>query len=83
MDRRRRHALVAVRLFSASPGAAAAMIGRARDGVDRWERERLCILDARFAQTHFIDDAESGRARGARAEDEKWLRARRAGRKTR
>jgi transcriptional regulator with XRE-family HTH domain len=42
MDRRRRHALVAVRLLSASPGAAAAMIGRARDGVDRWERERLC-----------------------------------------
>jgi hypothetical protein len=39
------------------------------------------ILDARFAQTTFIDDAESARARGARAEDEKWLRGRRAGRR--
>jgi hypothetical protein len=36
----------------------------------------LAILDARFAQTTFLDAHESGRARKALEEDRRWLRAR-------
>jgi len=38
----------------------------------------LAILDARFAQTAFLDPAESARARKALGEDRAWLGARRA-----
>ncbi len=37
----------------------------------------LAILDARFAQTAFLDAAESARARAALDEDRAWLGARR------
>jgi hypothetical protein len=37
----------------------------------------LAILEARFAQTAFLDDAESAHARKALAEDRDWLRAQR------
>jgi len=37
----------------------------------------LAILDARFAETIFLDELESGRAREALEEDRHWLRARR------
>jgi hypothetical protein len=37
----------------------------------------LAILDARFAETVFLDSDEAGRARGALEEDRRWLRARR------
>jgi len=37
----------------------------------------LAILDARFAQTAFLDAAESARARSALDEDRAWLAARR------
>jgi hypothetical protein len=36
----------------------------------------LPLLDARFAVTHFVDAAESTRARRALAEDRSWLTAR-------
>lgn len=41
----------------------------------------LAILDARFAQTAFLDPAESARARKALDEDRAWLRSRRAGKR--
>ena len=37
----------------------------------------LSILEARFRDTAFLDDAESARARKAFAEDREWLRAKR------
>ena len=42
LDRRRRHAVLAARLLTARGPKATALIARARAGVDRWERERLC-----------------------------------------
>jgi hypothetical protein len=41
----------------------------------------LPILDARFAQTAFLDPAEAARARTALDEDRAWLASRRAGRR--
>jgi transcriptional regulator with XRE-family HTH domain len=41
LDRRRRHAALAVRLL-AEPARSAPLIRRARQNVDRWDRERLC-----------------------------------------
>ncbi len=38
----------------------------------------LAILDARFAETVFLDSDEAARARGALEEDRRWLRPRRA-----
>jgi hypothetical protein len=37
----------------------------------------LAILDARFAETTFLDADEAARARRALEEDRRWLRARR------
>lgn len=42
LDRRRRHAELAVRLMTMPPSQARRLVGRARSNVDRWERERLC-----------------------------------------
>jgi len=42
LDLRRRHAVLAARLVAAPRPKAAALIARARQVVDRWERERLC-----------------------------------------
>jgi transcriptional regulator with XRE-family HTH domain len=42
LDARRRHAALAARLLAASPKEAAALLRRARAGVDRWERDGLC-----------------------------------------
>ena len=42
VDLRRRHCALAARLLAAPAPEAAAMLRRARSGVDRWERERLC-----------------------------------------
>ena len=42
LDLRRRHALLAARLLCAPRSKAAALVARARAGVDRWEREGLC-----------------------------------------
>jgi transcriptional regulator with XRE-family HTH domain len=42
IDARRRHAELATRLLASSPGAAAALVARARANVDRWEERRLC-----------------------------------------
>jgi uncharacterized nucleotidyltransferase DUF6036 len=41
----------------------------------------LPIIEARFAQTAFVDAAESTRARKALGEDREWLRSRRSGRR--
>jgi hypothetical protein len=41
----------------------------------------LAMLDARFAQTAFLDAGESARARGALEEDRRWLGARRTRRR--
>ena len=58
--------------------------GAARPGVDsprlRARVLSLAILDARFAQTSFVDAAESERARKALDEDRQWLRVRAAAR---
>jgi len=42
LDLRRRHAALAARLLAAPAPEAAVLLRRARAGVDRWERERLC-----------------------------------------
>jgi transcriptional regulator with XRE-family HTH domain len=42
LDLRRRHAVLAAGLLAAGPRKAAALVARARDVVDRWERRRLC-----------------------------------------
>jgi transcriptional regulator with XRE-family HTH domain len=42
VDERRRHAVLAARLLAARPGEAAALVRRARECVDLWEREKLC-----------------------------------------
>jgi hypothetical protein len=42
LDRRRRHAVLAVRLLASSRPRAAALVRRARAAVDRWERDELC-----------------------------------------
>jgi len=42
LDRRRRHAELAVRLLALPSAEASAMVREARSRVDRWERERLC-----------------------------------------
>lgn len=42
LDRRRRHAQLAVRLLTESPAVAERHVQRARRRVDRWEREGLC-----------------------------------------
>jgi transcriptional regulator with XRE-family HTH domain len=42
LDLRRRHAVLAARLVAAPRPKAGALIARARQVVDRWERERLC-----------------------------------------
>jgi transcriptional regulator with XRE-family HTH domain len=42
LDLRRRHAALAARLLAATTPEAAALLGRARANVDRWEREQLC-----------------------------------------
>ena len=42
LDLRRRHAVLAARLLAAPRPKAAALVARARQVVDRWERERLC-----------------------------------------
>jgi len=42
LDARRCHAALAARLLAASPKEAAALLRRARAGVDRWERDGLC-----------------------------------------
>jgi len=42
LDLRRRHAVLAARLLGAPRPKAAALVARARQVVDRWERERLC-----------------------------------------
>jgi transcriptional regulator with XRE-family HTH domain len=47
LDRRGRHAVLAARLLAARGPEAAALVRRARAGVERWERERLC-------STHYI-----------------------------
>jgi len=41
LDRRRRHAALAVRLL-AEPARARTLVRRARENVDRWDREGLC-----------------------------------------
>ena len=41
LDRRRRHAALAVRLL-AEPARAGTLVRRARQNVDRWDREGLC-----------------------------------------
>ena len=41
----------------------------------------IAMLDARFAQTTFLDAHESDRARKALEEDRRWLRAKRARRR--
>jgi hypothetical protein len=38
----------------------------------------LDVLEARFAETTFLDEEEAGRARRALAEDQRWLRTTRA-----
>jgi transcriptional regulator with XRE-family HTH domain len=42
LDRRRRHAVLAVRLVGMRPAAAATLVERARRVVDRWEKKGLC-----------------------------------------
>ena len=42
LDARRRHAVLAARLLSAPAAEAAALVRRARAGVERWERDQLC-----------------------------------------
>ena len=42
LDLRRRHALLAERLVAMPKPKAAALVRRARESVDRWEREQLC-----------------------------------------
>ncbi len=42
LDARRRHAALAARLLAAPAPEAAALVRRARAGVERWKRERLC-----------------------------------------
>jgi transcriptional regulator with XRE-family HTH domain len=42
VDLRRRHAALAARLLAMPPREADELLKRARAGVDRWERERLC-----------------------------------------
>lgn len=41
-DARRRHAALAARLLVMPGREAKALVQRARDAVNRWERERLC-----------------------------------------
>jgi hypothetical protein len=42
LDRRRRHAVLAVRLLTARSATRAALVRRARRQVDLWERDALC-----------------------------------------
>jgi hypothetical protein len=42
LDLRMRHAALAVRLLAAGPAESAALVRRARERVDVWERNRLC-----------------------------------------
>lgn len=42
LDARRRHAALAARLLAAPAHEAQALVRRARQNVDRWEREGLC-----------------------------------------
>jgi transcriptional regulator with XRE-family HTH domain len=42
LDARRRHAALAARVLGASARDAGALIARARENVDRWERDGLC-----------------------------------------
>src|SRR5207245_220949 len=71
LDRRLRHAELAVRLLLAPPAEGATLVRQARRRVDRWERDRLCSRHY-IARWRAKLRGSPARVAGALVEHDEW-----------